>query len=76
MSHAFWGPEYPDHHLRSAAETSGYAVQQCADNADLVKTAGELIANGKVMGWIIRRRKAGRKGISRNTLVRPIASHL
>lgn len=51
MTHAFWGPEYPDERLRSVAESSGLAVRQCADDGELVELAAGLIANGLVMGW-------------------------
>ena len=69
MSHAFWGPEYPDDRLRSAAEASGYTVRQCADNAELVETAAELIANGKVMGWYQGRSEWGPRALGNRSIL-------
>ena len=69
MKHAFWGPEYPDDHLRKVAESSGLIVRQCADNAELVEVAAELIANGMVMGWYQGRSEWGPRALGNRSIL-------
>jgi carbamoyltransferase len=69
MEHAFWGPEYPDERLRAVAESSGLAVQQCADNSQLVEVAAELIAGGLVMGWYQGRSEWGPRALGNRSIL-------
>ena len=69
MKHAFWGPEYPDERLQTVAESSGLAVQLCADNGELVEVAAELIANGLVMGWYQGRSEWGPRALGNRSIL-------
>lgn len=75
MDHAFWGPTYADERLRRVAQNSGFAVQECVDDAELVESAATLIADGLVTGWYQGRsewgpRALGNRSILANPMVR------
>lgn len=69
MNHAFWGPEYSDDRLRSVAEASGVVVRQCADNAELVDVAADLISGGQVMGWYQGRSEWGPRALGNRSIL-------
>ncbi len=69
MKHAFWGPSYTDERMRSVAETSGFLVKVCADDADLVETAAGLIADGLVMGWYQGRSEWGPRALGNRSIL-------
>ncbi|UQN13137.1 carbamoyltransferase [Methylococcus capsulatus] len=69
MKHAFWGPEYSEERLRSVAEGSGFAVRKCADDAELVEAAAELIAGGRVTGWYQGRSEWGPRALGHRSIL-------
>jgi carbamoyltransferase len=69
MQHAFWGPRYADERLRAVAEASGFMLQICADDADLVETAAALIADGKVVGWYQGRSEWGPRALGNRSIL-------
>jgi carbamoyltransferase len=69
MQHAFWGPRYADGRLRAVAEARGFALQVCADDADLVETAAALIADGKVVGWYQGRSEWGPRALGNRSIL-------
>jgi len=48
MRHAYWGPESTDAEIENILETYKLRVTRLADPA---KTAAELLARGKIVGW-------------------------
>lgn len=69
MEHAFWGPGYTDERLQAVAESSGLAVQRCADNSELVEVTAELIANGYVTGWYQGRSEWGPRALGNRSIL-------
>lgn len=69
MRHAFWGPGYSDEGMRKVAESSGFLVKVCTDDADLVETAAGLIADGLVMGWYQGRSEWGPRALGNRSIV-------
>jgi carbamoyltransferase len=73
MQHAFWGPGYVDEHIRTVAERSGYPLQVCADDGELVETAAGMIADGRVVGWYQGRSEWGPRALgNRSILANPM----
>jgi carbamoyltransferase len=52
MDHAYWGQSHGSDAIRSAAETSGFRWIECADTADVIDRAVELLVRKKVVGWM------------------------
>jgi len=69
MQHAFWGPGYPEGHLRRVAEGSGFPVQACADEGELVAVAADLIAVGRVTGWYQGRSEWGPRALGNRSIL-------
>jgi len=69
MAHAFWGPGYTEEHLRRVAEGSGFRVQACADEAELVAVAADLIAAGRVTGWYQGRGEWGPRALGNRSIL-------
>jgi carbamoyltransferase len=69
MEHAFWGPEYPNDRLRSAAEASGFGPVLCSDDGELVNRAAKLIASGRVMGWYQGRSEWGPRALGNRSIL-------
>jgi len=69
MEHAFWGPGYPDSRLRTVAEKSGFPMQICADEAELVETVAALIAYGLVIGWYQGRSEWGPRALGNRSIL-------
>lgn len=69
MQHAFWGPEYLDQHMRVVAEGSGFKVQACADDGELVEVAASLIADGMVTGWYQGRSEWGPRALGNRSIL-------
>jgi carbamoyltransferase len=69
MRHAFWGPEYPEFRLRSAAEGAGMPIEECADEAILVERAADFIAEGSVTGWYQGRSEWGPRALGNRSIL-------
>lgn len=69
MEHAAWGPGYSDDRIRSVAEASGFAVQVCADDAELCEVASGLIADGLVTGWYQGRSEWGPRALGNRSIL-------
>lgn len=69
MRHAFWGPEYAEDRLRRVAESSEHFAKRCEDEADLVETAADLIAAGKVVGWYQGRSEWGPRALGNRSIL-------
>jgi carbamoyltransferase len=69
MNHAYWGPEYPEARLRSAAEASGHAISHYPDPARLVEAVAGLIAEGKVLGWYQGRSEWGPRALGNRSIL-------
>jgi carbamoyltransferase len=69
MRHAFWGPGYNDEQVRQVAEKSGFRVQCCADDAELVDVAAGLIADGQVIGWYQGRSEWGPRALGNRSIL-------
>ncbi|MGB4335577.1 MAG: carbamoyltransferase C-terminal domain-containing protein [Chromatiaceae bacterium] len=69
MQHAFWGPGYSDERVRAVAEGSGFPMQACADDAELVEVAAGLIAAGLVTGWYQGRGEWGPRALGNRSIL-------
>ena len=69
MEHAAWGPGYSHDRCRTVAEASGYAVETCADDAELVEKASALIADGLVTGWYQGRSEWGPRALGNRSIL-------
>ncbi len=69
MEHAAWGPGYSDDRIRAVAQASGFAVQVCADDAELVEVASGLIADGLVTGWYQGRSEWGPRALGNRSIL-------
>jgi len=69
MKHAFWGPEYSHNETLKVAEASGYLVQVCKDDDELVEAAAELLADGLVMGWYQGRSEWGPRALGNRSIL-------
>ena len=69
MQHAFWGPGYSDERMRLVAEASGFQVQACTDEVELVEVAASLIADGFVTGWYQGRSEWGPRALGNRSIL-------
>lgn len=69
MNHAFWGPEYPDDHIRRVALNGDYHVKLCKDEAELVDFVSSLISEGKVVGWYQGRSEWGPRALGNRSIL-------
>ncbi len=69
MEHAAWGPGYSDDRIRRVAEGSGFVVETCADDAELVDKASALIADGLVTGWYQGRSEWGPRALGNRSIL-------
>lgn len=69
MKHSFWGPEYPEWHLRQAAESSGYPVHECREEEEVIKLTADHIADGAVVGWYQGRSEWGPRALGNRSIL-------
>jgi carbamoyltransferase len=69
MEHAAWGPGYSDDRNRKVAQESGFKVQACADDDELVEAASALIAEGLVTGWYQGRSEWGPRALGNRSIL-------
>ncbi len=69
MKHAFWGPQYSDAQHRAAVETTGFEIQTCTNEAELVEVVADLIAAGNVTGWYQGRSEWGPRALGNRSIL-------
>ncbi|SMH55481.1 carbamoyltransferase C-terminal domain-containing protein [Maritimibacter sp. HL-12] len=69
MTHAFWGPEYPDWRIRQAIEAAGLRYHTCRSEAELVALAADYIAEGAVVGWYQGRAEWGPRALGNRSIL-------
>lgn len=69
MKHAFWGPGYPDERMRNVAQGSGFPLQACRDEGELVEVAAAMIADGLVVGWYQGRSEWGPRALGNRSIL-------
>ena len=68
MSHAFWGPEYPEERLRQAAQASGCPMQRHED-AQLLEVVAEHLVRGRIVGWYQGRSEWGPRALGNRSIL-------
>ncbi|MCA1441943.1 hypothetical protein I6F07_17325 [Ensifer sp. IC4062] len=69
LKHLYWGPHFSQAEVRSALEKAGVHASQVHDPA---KSAADLIAKGKIVGWMQGRMEAGPRALGgRSILANP-----
>jgi carbamoyltransferase len=77
MTHAFWGPEYPDWRIRRAIEATGRRYHSCRSEAEVVELAADFIAEGAVVGWYQGRSEWGPRALgNRSILANPVIADM
>jgi carbamoyltransferase len=76
MNHAFWGPHYgPDEIAALLARTreeitrSGCAVEDIAEEGELVRRTAAAVSEGKVVGWFQGRMEWGPRALGNRSIV-------
>jgi len=69
MTHAFWGPEYPDWRIRRAIEATGRPFHTCRNEAELVALTADHIAEGAVVGWYQGRSEWGPRALGNRSIL-------
>jgi carbamoyltransferase len=68
MNHAYWGPEYGDSRIRSAAQSSGFPWVELDRDTLLTSCAGALV-EGKVVGWYQGRSEWGPRALGNRSIL-------
>ena len=73
MDHAYWGPEYSKEEVRRATDTNGlarngYSITELPE-AEMVKRAASIIADGKILGWFQGRAEWGPRALGNRSIV-------
>ncbi|HYL83755.1 MAG TPA: carbamoyltransferase C-terminal domain-containing protein [Candidatus Angelobacter sp.] len=73
MDHAYWGPGYSKEEIRRAIDASslrqkGLAIAECHE-AELMRRAAAIIADGKILGWFQRRAEWGPRALGNRSIV-------
>jgi carbamoyltransferase len=66
MRHAYWGPSSDDAEIRKAIETYKLCALRVEDPA---KTAAELLAGGKIVGWFEGRMEFGPRALGNRSIL-------
>ncbi|MEC9292911.1 MAG: carbamoyltransferase N-terminal domain-containing protein [Chloroflexota bacterium] len=69
MDHVYWGEDYDDARIASAIATRGFSADQFANDDDLVQSAAERIASGKVIGWFQGRAEWGPRALGNRSIL-------
>ena len=73
MDHAYWGPSYSHQEIKQAIESNGipqqgYHVEELPE-AQLVKRAAGIVADGKILGWFQGRAEWGPRALGNRSIV-------
>lgn len=69
MTHAFWGPEYPEWRVRQAIADAGHVAHECRDMDEAVRMAADHIADGAVLGWYQGRSEWGPRALGNRSIL-------
>lgn len=69
MTHAFWGPEYPEARIREAIAAAGHRALECADPEAAAEVAADHIAAGAVLGWYQGRSEWGPRALGNRSIL-------
>ena len=69
MEHAAWGQQHGMDAVRAAAGTTGFRVEECADETHMLDRAAELIASGQVLGWQQGRFEWGPRALGHRSII-------
>jgi carbamoyltransferase len=69
MDHAYWGEEYDDERIASAIAARGFSAEEFSNDDDLVQSAAERIASGKVIGWFQGRAEWGPRALGNRSIL-------
>jgi len=68
MRHAYWGPEYAEHEIRTALEKAGARFHQLEQEA-LIDCAAREIAQGRIVGWFQGRMEFGPRALGNRSIL-------
>jgi carbamoyltransferase len=73
MDHAYWGPGFSRHQIRSAIESSdlaqnGYTINELPED-ELTRQTAAIIAEGKILGWFQGRAEWGPRALGNRSIV-------
>jgi carbamoyltransferase len=68
VRHAYWGTEWSDDEIEKAVVASGLPFRKL-DRANLLATAAESIAKGKIVGWFQGREEWGPRALGNRSIV-------
>jgi carbamoyltransferase len=68
MTHAYWGPAWPDPEIVDFLRLRGIPFEQL-DEEQLVERTAELIADGRVVGWMQGRMEYGPRALGARSLL-------
>jgi carbamoyltransferase len=73
MDHAYWGPGYSHDEIRGAIEATpvregGYAIAELGE-AELLRRAAAITAEGKILGWFQGRAEWGPRALGNRSIV-------
>jgi len=68
MRHAYWGPEYAEHEIRTALEKAGARFHQLEQEA-LIDRAAREIAHGRIVGWFQGRMEFGPRALGNRSIL-------
>jgi carbamoyltransferase len=66
---SFLGPEFTDEQTRSALDAQGAIYEVCATDDELCHRVADLIANGKVLGWVQGRMEFGPRALGARSIL-------
>jgi carbamoyltransferase len=69
MQHAAWGAQHSMDAIRAAAASTGFRVEECADEDGMLDRAADLIASGRVIGWHQGRFEWGPRALGQRSIL-------
>jgi carbamoyltransferase len=73
MNHAYWGPGYLRDETRRAIDASALARSGCSiaelPEPELMRSAAQIIADGKILGWFQGRAEWGPRALGNRSIV-------
>ena len=68
MEHAYTGPDFANGRIESVIKRSGLQYRQLSDS-EVTKTAAQIIADGKIVGWFQGRMEFGPRALGNRSIV-------
>ena len=69
MDHALWGPAFDNDEIERFLKRAGATYQRVNDEAELLRTAASMIADGKVVAWFQGRLEFGPRALGSRSLL-------